>query len=203
MNKGSEQNVQNVSKKITIANSEIVLELGNILLAKVDVLVNPTSANLQLNWGSLSKFVLESAGPQIQAECTLTYPTGITWDTVAVTAAGKLSNVKTLFHITCPQFQSMETSGKSISKIVTNCLNKLVDTGFSSIAIPSIGAGGLKYPANLVAKSSLNSVVSFLNLNRSKKLSIKLVVYEKDIDIYKVKQIILVVKNYGIIVLPI
>ena len=192
MNKGSEKNVQNVKNKIIIADSEVALELGNILLAKVDVLVNPTSATLQLNWGSLSKFVLESAGLQIQAECTLNYPTGITWNTVAVTSAGLLKNVKSLFHITCPPLESVNTSGKPINKIVTNCLNKLVGTGFSSIAIPSIGAGGLGYPANLVAKSSLNSILSFLNLNHNKKFSVKLVVYEKDIEIYKVNQNILV-----------
>jgi poly [ADP-ribose] polymerase 10/14/15 len=172
--------------KICIADSEITLELGNILDAKVDVIVNPTSSKLTLNWGSLSKNVLSSAGQVIQNECTLKYPTGIDSDQVAITSAGNLTGIKSLFHITCPPFANADTSGKSLSKIITNCLNELSKMNLSSIAIPSIGAGGLGYPANLVAKISLSSIISYLNLNRKKKLNVKIIIYKNDIEIFQV-----------------
>ena len=151
----------------------------------MDVIVNPTSSKLELDWGSLSKSVLALAGPEIQRECTLNYPDGITSEKIAVTSAGRLKDVKSLFHITCPAFRKDDTCGKSISKLITNCLNKLVEKDLNSIAIPSVGAGGLGYPANLVAKSSLNSIVSFLNLNRKKKFKIRLIIYEKDLSIHQ------------------
>ena len=173
--------------KICIADSEITLELGNILDAKVDVIVNPTSSKLTLNWGSLSKNVLSSAGLGIQAECTLKYPNGIDSDQVAITSAGNLTRIKSLFHITCPPFANVESSGKSLSKIITNCLNELTKMNLSSIAIPSIGAGGLGYPASLVAKKSLSSIISFLNLNRKKKLNVKIIIFKNDIEIFQVK----------------
>ena len=94
--------------------------------------------------------------------------------------------VKSIFHITCPHFKSNETSGKTIGKIVTNCLNELTRMNYTSIAIPSIGAGGLAHPAQLVAKSTLASIVSFLNLNRKKKLNVNIVIYENDIEIFQV-----------------
>ena len=157
----------------------------------MDVIVNPTSSKLTLSWGSLSNTVLALAGRGIQSECTLNYPHGITSDEIAVTSAGQLTDVKSLFHITCPAFRQDDTSGKSISKLITNCLNKLAEKDLNSIAIPSIGAGGLGYPANLVAKSSLNSIVSFLNLNRKKKFNIRLIIYEKDLSIHQASLTIL------------
>ncbi|CAI9716753.1 protein mono-ADP-ribosyltransferase PARP14-like [Octopus vulgaris] len=43
-------------------------------IAKVDVIINSTNKHLQLNDGSISKFILNAAGPQIQVECNQKYP---------------------------------------------------------------------------------------------------------------------------------
>ena len=165
--------------------------MGNILEAKVDVIVNPTHSSLKLNWGSLSKTVLAAAGPEIQHECTLNYPNGIDYDQMAETSAGRILGAKRLFHITCPAFADVETGGKSIRNIVTNCLKKLAEKNFSSIAIPSIGAGGLAHPADLVAKSSLQSIIGYLNINRTKKFFVRIVIFQQDIHIYQVSLLVI------------
>ena len=185
---GFNQDIFSNLNQIKISNSEIFLELGNILTSKVDVIVNPTGSHLNLKWGSLSKHILSSAGQIVQTECQLKYPNGIDSDQVAITSAGNISGVTSLFHVTCPAFNNSnsETSCKVISKIITNCLNELVKNNYNSIAVPSIGAGGLGYPADLAAKAILTSIISFLNLNRTKKIKVNIIIYEKDIHIFQV-----------------
>ena len=67
---------------------------------KTDVIVNSTSASLNLNWGSLSKLLNGTAGPVVQNECSLRYPNGINFDQIAVTSSGNIKDAKFIFHVT-------------------------------------------------------------------------------------------------------
>ena len=73
---------------------------------KSDVIVNSTSKDLNLNTGILSKSIFESAGPQILNECKLKYPNGIDSSKIAVTTAGKIKDVKYLYHVAPPNYSS-------------------------------------------------------------------------------------------------
>ena len=154
---------------------------------KADVIVNTTSPNLMLNCGILSKRILKSAGDEIQSECKNYYPNGIDSQEVAITSAGKISQLfMYIFHITSNYFESDETNSKLLNDIILNCLNTLVKNYCYSISFPSIGTGHLNYPPEFVAKQSLETAINFITLNKEKKLKINFVVFEKDSNVLTV-----------------
>ena len=61
---------------------------------------------MSLDTGILSKSIFESAGPQILNECNLKYPNGIDSSTIAVTTAGKIKDVKYLYHVAPPTYKN-------------------------------------------------------------------------------------------------
>lgn len=58
---------------------------------------------------------------------------------------------------------------------VTNCLELLIQMGFKSISIPSLGTGGLAYPPSIVAQTMVQTCYDFLNAAKSP-LTINIVV---------------------------
>ena len=69
---------------------------------QVDVVVNSTNKNLQLNKGAVSRLLLNKAGDHIQLECNQKYPNGIDFGTVAVTSGGNLC--KQMYHFALPEW---------------------------------------------------------------------------------------------------
>ena len=68
------------------------------------MIVNSCPSSLEFNAGTLSKYILESAGIQLQREALLKYPKGINHDEIAVTSACQMKNCIKLYHVTCPRY---------------------------------------------------------------------------------------------------
>lgn len=149
------------------------------------MIVNTTNASLKLDSGILSNTVYNSAGVEIGSECKNNYPNGLEMNSIAVTSAGRIVGTKCIFHITLPIFIKDQTS--SVQSSIKKCLNELVKKNFNSIAFPSIGTGGFGFPADHVAESSFNAIYEFLSQNEQVVLRVNLVIYEKDANIEKVK----------------
>lgn len=74
-----------------------------------------------------------------------------------------------------------------LRKYVNKCLQNASSAGHSSIAIPSIGTGNLRYPKDVVARAMFDEVHEFSLKNPQTNLRlIHLVVYEKDKETVKV-----------------
>jgi len=63
-------------------------------------MVNTTGQNLQLANGAISRLILSTAGPQIQADCLQLAPNGITFGSVVETAGYALPCSK-VYHGAC------------------------------------------------------------------------------------------------------
>ncbi len=74
------------------------------------MIVNTPSSALNLDYGVLSKTILQAAGQQLQNECNKNYPNGITIDEIAVTGAGLITNVSEIFHVLVTGFTDQKTS---------------------------------------------------------------------------------------------
>ena len=174
----------------------ITLELNTNKKA-VDVLVNTTSPTLDLANGLVSKSILTSAGDEILAECREKYPNGISLNSIAVTSSGRLRNqFKHVFHVTCGLFTNNEESGRSLAVILKNCMHTLSKMNLKRIALPAIGTGTLKFPADLVAKVSLQTVVDFVRLqNSTNKFQVNFVIYEQDLAVLKVNLFSCIVRH--------
>jgi len=65
----------------------------------------------------LSTSIFEVAGPDIQSQCKLHYPNGIQVNQIAVTTGGQISDVKFIYHLTCPNY-STDSKNVTIIKFI-------------------------------------------------------------------------------------
>ena len=78
-----------------------------LLCIKADVLVNSTTAKLDLNAGMVSKKLLEVAGQGIQQELKAAHPNGIQTGDIAISSGGNLSQIGLVFHISCATYTNI------------------------------------------------------------------------------------------------
>lgn len=84
--------------KCDISLSYLCMDILYLLCQfQVDVIVNSTNKNLDLNIGALSRTLLKVGGDKLKTECELKYPDGIKPGEVAITSGGAMK-CKTLYH---------------------------------------------------------------------------------------------------------
>ncbi|XP_063404473.1 protein mono-ADP-ribosyltransferase PARP14-like [Mytilus trossulus] len=172
-NKGREGTVQFGSISVRVVK-------GQLAQQKVDVIVNSTSSNLNLENGMLSQSVLRAGGQRLQNECTQNYPNGIKEGEVAITTGGKLS-CKNVLHGCLPSWHHDQSSIKILETFITECLNVSTKKQHKSIAFPSLGTGKLGYPVDQVAKHMFSCIESFTeSAPKSTITEVLLVVYDQD-----------------------
>lgn len=84
-----------------------------IFLCKVDVIVNTTSKNLDLNQGAVSTSIMKLGGASIQQECHVKYPKGINYGEVAITSGGNLC-CKSVYHGALPKWDTDNGMSKQV-----------------------------------------------------------------------------------------
>ncbi|XP_046557245.1 protein mono-ADP-ribosyltransferase PARP14-like [Haliotis rubra] len=151
-----------LAKTIGQASSvKITLVIGNVVDQKVDVLVNSCTPKLKLSSGPLTKVVLKAAGETIQDECRQKYPNGIKPGEVAVTSGGRMT-CKQIFHITLTDWKPDDADvEKAFRNVIHLCLKTACLGIHSSIAIPMLGTGALKYPPASVTKWIFEAIRNF------------------------------------------
>lgn len=88
----------------------------SLLIFQIDVIVNTTNAELNLNnAGPSSKAILAAAGNSIQQECNTNYRSNINPGDVAVTGSGYLK-CENIFHIYIPMYKNPEDEKVRIKK---------------------------------------------------------------------------------------
>ncbi|XP_060565468.1 uncharacterized protein LOC132724602 isoform X2 [Ruditapes philippinarum] len=152
---------------------------------EADVLVNTTGPNLDLRVGNVSAALSKAVGPDLQKECKLKFPNGISPGTIAITKGFNLM-CKQLFHITLPYYVDVKQCIESIRKAVVQCLETATTNGHETIAFPIIGSGNLAYPIELVCSEMFGSVERYRQSRPDKPLAeVRFVVYHKDTTLYE------------------
>ncbi|KAL3863575.1 hypothetical protein ACJMK2_005326 [Sinanodonta woodiana] len=175
---------ENGSAVVYFGKIKVSVIKGELAKQKVDVIVNSTSAKLDLNTGAISKTILLYGGATIQKECLQLCPNGIIPGQVVVTNGGNLSCTKVYHGCLCTYDGSPQ--GKSVQLMeafVYNCLKTADQSNVQTIAFPALGTGNLGFPADLVAKLMLTWIKSYSDTKR-KQASLKdilLVVYPSDL----------------------
>lgn len=170
-----------VIKEIKVGKSTISLEIGDITRTKSDVLVNSTTAKLDLNAGMVSKKLLEIAGAGIQQELKTAHPDGIKTGEIAISSAGNLSPHGLIFHINCATYTNIVDAKNSLETVMDKCMSSVRMYDRKSITFPCIGAGTLKYPSDALAKIMLDYIRYYLELFKfHSPLTVRICVFEKD-----------------------
>ncbi|XP_061165013.1 protein mono-ADP-ribosyltransferase PARP15-like [Saccostrea echinata] len=141
---------------------------GAIEKEKVDVIVNSTSSKLKLTSGRGSRALLEAAGEELQKECDQKYPKGITQQEIAVTGPGNLK-CKIVCHGTLLKYGTSDAE-KVHMQFISKCLAEMDTRGFSTIALPGLTTGFLKFPKQVAARNACRAVGRYIDANPDTKL---------------------------------
>ncbi|XP_041369467.1 macro domain-containing protein mll7730-like [Gigantopelta aegis] len=163
---------------------ELTLIKGNIteLDVKVNVIVNSTREDLELNHGEVSSAILASAGNTIQQECKDKYKNGIKLGEIAVTSGGKLHCDK-IYHTVLPNWQN--NGPQVLENVIMACLEKAKGEGYEFIAFPALGTGTLKYPVGDVTKIFFETIIKFQEKSPGPLQKVILIAFHSNDDVIK------------------
>ncbi|XP_029643253.2 protein mono-ADP-ribosyltransferase PARP14-like [Octopus sinensis] len=188
---GPQQESSSMTPKTNVTSREnagikINLTIDSISNASVDVIVNSSNEELQLDKGFISKSILNAAGPEMQDECNQKYLRGISASEIAVTKGYNLK-CKNVFHLALPPWDenSPDSILANLTHIITTCLEKAERMGAKSLAFPILGAGTLKYPIEKLPGIMYEAVKNYSNQNTSQIKVVNFVVYPQDTEIAK------------------
>ncbi|KAJ8313880.1 hypothetical protein KUTeg_008441 [Tegillarca granosa] len=162
-----------------VFNGTVTVQIvrGNIALQKVDVIVNITSKDLDLEFDPAKLGLLDKGGKDLQRQCQAQYPDGI--EEIAITRGGNLL-CKNIFHCFIHQDKSPTVA---INDFVETCVTVAHDERFESIAIPSISTGKLQFSAEETAKGMVAFFHKFAQEHSTSTLKdIRVVIPETSID---------------------
>jgi O-acetyl-ADP-ribose deacetylase (regulator of RNase III) len=140
-----------------IGDSKLILEFGDIIKSKADVLVSSDDSNLSMG-GGVSASIRRAAGQGILIEVAKRVPAKL--GDVIVTSAGLLP-AKFVFHaITIGR--SKASGADVVARATRRSLQLVRELGLSSIAFPAIGAGVAGFPMADVAANMAEVIVNYL-----------------------------------------
>lgn len=137
---------------------------GDVLYFCADVIVNTVPTDLQLGGGSLSRALLQKAGPMLQKELDATREeTEEEVGSIFMTSGCNL-DCKAVLHVVAPDWNNgAGSSWQIMANIIKKCLTTAEQLSFSSITFPMIGTGNLGFPKAVFAKLILSEVFKFSN----------------------------------------
>ncbi len=145
--------------KQIINGRELELVQGDITNQEVDAIVNAANSALA-GGGGVDGAIHRAGGPSIMEECRRIggCPTG----SAVATGAGKLK-AKSVLHAVGPVWRG---GGRGEPELLAAaydaCLKIASDSGYRSIAFPSISTGAYGYPVGAAAKIALQTAADFL-----------------------------------------
>ncbi|XP_008583378.1 PREDICTED: poly [ADP-ribose] polymerase 14 [Galeopterus variegatus] len=138
---------------------------GDITKEEADVIVNSTSNTFNLKAG-VSKAILESAGQNVEMECSNQAQQGKN-DYIITT--GGLLRCKNIIHV---------VGGNDVKKSVSCVLQECEKRDYSSICLPAIGTGSAKQDPDKVAKAIIDAIEDFIQKGSVKSVKkVKVVIF--------------------------
>jgi O-acetyl-ADP-ribose deacetylase (regulator of RNase III) len=154
-----------------IKNSEILLIKGDITEQVVDVIVNAANEKL-VGGGGVDGAIHSKGGPSIMEECDKIRenqggcPTG----TAVYTTGGNL-NAKYVIHTVGPIWKDGNSNEEQLLKnCYINSLKLAGNLNARTVAFPSISTGVYRFPVELAAEISINTVAANISTYSFKKI---------------------------------
>ena len=161
---------------------DIVIKTGDITQERVCAVVNAANSSL-MGGGGVDGAIHRAGGPTILQECKKIrqeqYPQGLPTGEAVVTGAGKMP-AKYVIHTVGPVFPRCgDDCSTLLAAAYRHSLQKAVEIGCGSIALPAISTGVYGYPKEEAAAIAYRTVASFLEQNPGLKVHF---VFHNDMD---------------------
>lgn len=136
---------------------QVEIVIGNIVRQPdVDALVNSANSNLRLGSG-VAGAIHMAAGPELEKFCQRYSP--IALGEAIVTPGFELPN-SYVIHTRAASYINDDEPEKYLDLAISQTLKVARDAGIRSLAMPAIGTGVFKFPAELAAQIIINGLVS-------------------------------------------
>ncbi|KAL3843265.1 hypothetical protein ACJMK2_021207 [Sinanodonta woodiana] len=146
----------------------VTLKNGSLEDSGAMALVSPTSGVPKLNGVIPSAIKKAAGGTIIEDELKKNYGKGIKLGDIAITGAGNITKCNKVYHLKLEDYNAQKGSQASlIYNSVNKCLKQADTDRASSVAFPTIGTGGFKWPPQLVADETFQAVKSYTSSRRS------------------------------------
>ncbi|XP_055480751.1 protein mono-ADP-ribosyltransferase PARP9 isoform X1 [Psammomys obesus] len=173
----------------TTPSSQVTLQIGqgltlqivqgHIQMQTTDVIVNSTN-KYNLKSGCVSKSILKQAGLEMEWELGK-----FSWsadnEVVRVTKGFKLS-CQYVFHV----LWQPNSKYQLLKDAMRSCLEKCLNPDINSISFPALGTGVIALEKSIAAQIMFDEVLAFAKEHREKTLTVKIVVFPVDTDVYRV-----------------
>ncbi len=171
---------------VTLEGLTIKMTKGSIAVEAVDVIVNTAGSDLNLASGKVSQAISQAAGPTLQQECnTLIAARGNVASWLIVETGPGLLACKKIYHCVCEGYKQFK-SEQLLKKLVSELLVHASRNGMTSMAIPALGTGNLRYPPAVTARCMYEAAFEFSSQHPNGALKdVHFVVYDKDITTIK------------------
>ena len=139
-----------------------------------DAIVNPTNRDM-IGTGGTDLAVHRAAGRQFDADCIASSPLGV--GQVKVTKGYRLP-CRYVLHTVGPEWRGGHAGEELLLRgTYTACLQKAVELGCESVAIPLISAGTNGFPKDRVLRFAVSVITEFL---MEQEITVALCVYDRD-----------------------
>ena len=136
---------------------KIEIVIGNIVQQPdVDALVNSANANLRFGSG-VAGAIHTAAGPELEQYCRRHSP--IALGEAVVTPGFNLPNTQVI-HARAASYINDDHPEKYLDLAVANTLRAAKEAGIRSMAMPAIGTGVFKFPAELAAQIIVHGLLT-------------------------------------------
>ncbi|XP_064618024.1 uncharacterized protein LOC135482115 isoform X2 [Liolophura sinensis] len=158
----------------------VTVSQGNITDSQASVLVNVVGRELNLSRGALSKTFLRVGGQELQKALSRNHTPADFGEVLITRTRGDL-RCEYVYHAVCPRWNP-RYGAKAVTDIVSKCLTEANKHHSRSIGLPSVGAGGLGYPADVLIQAFKSSLCHFIQNTQNLELKeIFLIIYDKEV----------------------
>jgi O-acetyl-ADP-ribose deacetylase (regulator of RNase III) len=142
---------------ITVANTTIEVQKGDISQAHVDAVVNAANNHLWMG-GGVAGALKRAGGSEVEREAMQKGPVEV--GAAVVTGAGSLP-AKYVIHAAV-MGQDLQTDRLKITKATQNSLIRAQELKISSIAFPALGTGVGGFPVDAAADAMITECIAFI-----------------------------------------
>ncbi|RUS90004.1 hypothetical protein EGW08_002271 [Elysia chlorotica] len=163
----------------------IKLHQGEITKWKIQTIVISVDKSLDLRKGTLAKLVSRHGGDTVQQELKDNYSDGIQTGKFAQSSGGNLK-CEHIFYACIGHWKGDNgPQAKQMQSLIEEILAGANSIPVTSIALPALGTGNLKYPSDVVANVFCDAISNFARSNPSSTLkNIDIVIYPQDTEVY-------------------
>uniref|UniRef100_A0A8D2IZ66 Poly(ADP-ribose) polymerase family member 9 n=1 Tax=Varanus komodoensis TaxID=61221 RepID=A0A8D2IZ66_VARKO len=178
--------LRGTTESITVHDLCLQIKKGNIETHQAAIIVNSVIVQDDLSQGTVSRAILEKAGPAMQKQFVFELQKLLPDRPKLVCTNGYNIDCNFVLHVIWPSYCEGHAQ-EALKSAVSKGLFKTQEQQFSSISFPPLGIEDLHLPKDEAAGIMVEEVICFAEAHPGKKLDVYIVIPPDDNDVYEVR----------------